>query len=146
MSKAKPSKRKPSPLTKGKKPPAKKKVAEPAQVTSSLVNDYVASLTGWHQKVVVALRKLIRSADKGIEERVKWGWPCYIWQGKIICGIMQTRESINFVLYRGAELNDPDFLIEGSGKAMRHVKLRALQDLKRKQFLSFIHQTIELVK
>ena len=34
------------------------------------------------------------------------------------------REHVNVGFFRGAELSDPDRLLEGTGKFMRHVKLR----------------------
>src|SRR6478609_2000560 len=91
---------------------------------SALVDDYVQSLSGWHQDVAKRLRKLIKAASKDLTEEVKWGWPCYTCGGKNICGFMHMRDTVNFVLYRGAKLDDPQGLIEGTGKSMRHVKLR----------------------
>jgi hypothetical protein len=122
-------------------PLAKKKTAKNF---SPLVEDYIASLTGWQRDVARELRKLIKSTTSSLKEEVKWGWPCYTSGGKNVCGFMHMRETVNFVLYRGADLKDPDDLIEGTGRSMRHVKLRSLADLRKKAFQSFIKETIRL--
>lgn len=45
--------------------------------------------------------------------------------------IAPAGEHVNLGFFYGADLDDPDGLLEGSGKAMRHIKLRSLADLKR---------------
>ncbi|MDP1828143.1 MAG: DUF1801 domain-containing protein [Archangium sp.] len=42
--------------------------------------------------------------------------------------IMPLREYVNLGLYQGALLKDPKRLLEGTGKGLRHVKIRSLQD------------------
>jgi hypothetical protein len=46
-----------------------------------------------------------------------------------ICVLVIYRDHVNLMFPRGVDLNDPNGLLEGSGKAMRHVKLRMLEDL-----------------
>jgi len=46
-----------------------------------------------------------------------------------ICLLVIYRDHVNLMFPRGVDLNDPNGLLEGSGKAMRHVKLRMLGDL-----------------
>lgn len=38
---------------------------------------------------------------------------------------------VNLGFYYGAELPDPEGLLEGTGKLMRHVKLRSVEDVRR---------------
>jgi hypothetical protein len=128
--------------------PLSKNQAAPNQKAdmSSLVDEYVGNLSGWKKEVAEKLRKVIRASSRELTEEVKWGWPCYTAGGKNICGFMDMRETVNFVLYLGAELTDPDGLIEGTGKSMRHVKLRASKDIDRSKFQKFIRQSLRLVK
>ena len=76
-------------------------------------------------------------------ETIKWGWPCYTAGGACVCGFMTMRDTLNFILFRGAELDDPDGLIEGTGKSMRHVKLRRPADIRPRQFKAFIKQSLK---
>jgi hypothetical protein len=93
-----------------------------------LVHEYVQSQTGWKKDVTAALREVVRSASRKLTEEVKWGWPCYTAGGKCICGFMAMRDTVNFVLYLGADLDDPDGLIERCGtssSAARKIFVRA---------------------
>ena len=45
--------------------------------------------------------------------------------------IMPFGSWINLGFFRGASLADPQRLLEGSGKKMRHVKMRSLEDAER---------------
>ncbi len=45
---------------------------------------------------------------------------------------------VNVGFFRGAELADPAHLLEGTGKYMRHVKLRAESDIDNKALITLI--------
>lgn len=45
--------------------------------------------------------------------------------------IMPQRTHVNLGLYQGARLPDPEGLLEGEGKLLRHVKLRSAADVER---------------
>ena len=89
---------------------------------------------------------MIRSASRELAEEVKWGWPCYTVGGRNVCSLMTMKSTVNFVLFLGAELEDPSGLIEGTGKSMRHVKLRSPEDIDRAKFRKFIKESIRLAK
>ncbi len=126
-------------------PLAKKQAAaKKQQDMSPLIDDYVEELTGWKKDVAEKLRAVIRAASRKLTEEVKWGWPCYTAGGKCVCGFMAMQQTVNFVLYLGAEVNDPRGLIEGTGKSMRHVKLRGLKDIRKPAFTRFIKESIRL--
>jgi|SRR6476660_6727971 len=48
-----------------------------------------------------------------------------------ICLLVVYRDHVNLMFPRGVDLNDPKGLLEGAGKAMRHVKMRAAADVDR---------------
>ena len=45
--------------------------------------------------------------------------------------VMPHKNWINLGFYQGAELADPDGLLEGTGAKLRHVKIRSLDDANR---------------
>lgn len=47
------------------------------------------------------------------------------------CHVAAYTSHVNLGFHRGAELPDPEGLLEGSGVRIRHVKIRALADLDR---------------
>ena len=89
-----------------------------------------------------ALRKLVRAASPGVTERVYLGWRVIMYSRKksargspakmsaMFCGIGPLRNGVNLYFHQGAKLPDPDDLLEGTGKGMRHVKIRSTKDIR----------------
>lgn len=77
------------------------------------------------------LRRLVREELPQAEETVYLGWRSAMYRdGREVCGIQPLRGGYcNLYFMRGAELADPNGLLEGTGKGMRHVKVRALAGL-----------------
>jgi hypothetical protein len=48
-----------------------------------------------------------------------------------ICSLIVYRQHVNLMFTRGVDMDDPCGLLEGSGKAIRHVKLRTPNDAGR---------------
>lgn len=44
---------------------------------------------------------------------------------------MVGKEHVTFAFMRGAALPDPEKLLEGTGKGVRHVKLRSIADVRK---------------
>lgn len=47
------------------------------------------------------------------------------------CYITAQKKHVNLGFYYGAELPDPENLLEGTGQLMRHIKLRSIEDVQR---------------
>jgi hypothetical protein len=45
--------------------------------------------------------------------------------------VMPQRGQVNLGFYRSAALDDPEGLLDGTGKAMRHVKVPSIEDADR---------------
>jgi hypothetical protein len=48
-----------------------------------------------------------------------------------ICLIVVYKDHVNLMFPRGVDLEDPRGLLEGSGKAMRHIKMLSTADIER---------------
>lgn len=57
-----------------------------------------------------------------------------------ICLIVVYRDHVNLLFPRGVDLKDPRGLLEGSGKAMRHVKMLSATDVERPGVRALIRQ------
>ena len=107
------------------------------------VEAYLADLTPPMRETVGALRSLIREAAPELDETFKWGRPCYEHHG-LVAYIKAAKAHVTFGFERGEELSDPEGLLEGSGKKMRHVKLRGPQDIRHEQFHSWLREAVAL--
>ena len=54
-----------------------------------------------------------------------------------------TDSYVNLGFFNGASLSDPNGRIAGTGKRMRHVKVRALEDVDQAQFESWIREAVD---
>jgi hypothetical protein len=52
--------------------------------------------------------------------------------------------SVNLGFWRGAELDDPDGLLEGGGDRMRHIRLRSVDDIREEAIGAFVRQAVDL--
>ena len=56
-----------------------------------------------------------------------------------VCAIRPAKDYVALRFYQsGVDLDDPDGLLEGTGKKMRHVKIWSERDIKRQLFASWI--------
>jgi Domain of unknown function (DU1801) len=53
-------------------------------------------------------------------------------------------DHVNLGFFRGAELDDSNGLLEGTGKGMRHVKIRIPGDIKRRELAIILKQAAGL--
>lgn len=58
------------------------------------------------------------------------------------CYLQVHGAHVNLGFYRGAELPDPQGLLEGTGKALRHVKLDGIAAAKRAPVLALLREAI----
>lgn len=63
-------------------------------------------------------------------------------QGQGFIHIATYSKHVNLGFDRGAELEDPDELLEGTGKSIRHVRLSGVSDLKRPAVMELIRGAV----
>ena len=94
------------------------------------INDYVKKARKF-EGVAKAVRSLMKKEVKGVEEYVNpWNIPSFDSNGPLCC-FMVGKFHVTFAFMRGASLTDPEKLLEGTGKGVRHVKLRNVADVKK---------------
>ncbi len=109
------------------------------------IDEYVEK-AGKQKGVVKGLRALVKKAIAGCEEYVNpWKIPSFDSDGTV-CGFMTGKEHVTFIFLRGAALPDPEGLLEGTGKSVRHVKVRTVEDLKRPALKKLIVEAAKLNK
>ena len=92
------------------------------------------------------LRAIIRAVDSNTVETVRLGDHAATYgvgPRKMTDGyayIMPKRGYINLGFYQGAVLADPAGLLEGTGKGLRHVKIRSVADANRPPVRALIAQ------
>lgn len=106
------------------------------------VEDY-ASRQGEFEEVVIALAELVRKAAPKANEAIKWAQPVWSQAGPF-CYLKAFKSYVNFGFWRGAELDDPKGLLEGTGNKMRHIKIESVRAIPATALKNFIKQAIKL--
>jgi Domain of unknown function (DU1801) len=60
-----------------------------------------------------------------------------------ICYIGVIQDHVNLGFIRGSELADPQRILEGTGKQMRHIKIRNMSDLERPAIRAYLQEACE---
>jgi len=51
---------------------------------------------------------------------------------------------VDFGFFNGAKLKDPAGILDGTGKKLRHVKVREPKDIRQKEFKALLKQAVAL--
>lgn len=92
------------------------------------------------REVAEGLRRLITATVSDASERAYSGWNNLIYshEGSDFCYIQPQRRWVNLGFPRGASLSDPSGVLEGTGRSLRHVKIRTPQDIDREEIRALI--------
>ena len=107
-------------------------------------DDWVADIDPKLRPLAQGLRRMFLEAAPDFRESIKWGKPCFEKKVRIFYIASQADKYVTLGLWQGALLPNPDGLIEGTGKRMRHVKIRSLEDLEAAALGRIIRQSVEL--
>src|SRR5436309_1497131 len=99
--------------------------------TADAVDLFIQKMDADQQEIAHTLRGIILKAAKSLDEAIKWGQPCFVGIGNV-CSIMTYPDHVNLVFFPGAELDDQDKLLEGTGKGMRHVKIWQVKGIRKR--------------
>lgn len=99
-------------------------VQEIAQVSRALLADVMPNITevAWPKQKI---------AGYGVGPKKMSEQFCYL-------AVFENHVNLGF--YYGADLDDPANLLEGTGKAMRHIKIRAVNDLQNPAIRQLVEQ------
>jgi hypothetical protein len=87
---------------------------------SNLIDAKIAELGGWRGETLARARNLIRAADPGVVEQVKWRKPSNpsgvpVWEHDgIVCTGETYKDKVKLTFDKGASLDDPAGLFNSS--------------------------------
>ena len=95
-----------------------------------LVDKWLAGHDGELGEIARRMFTQMRECGEDVREAVHDGCPTACIGDAAFAYVNVYSRHMNVGFFRGAELSDPNKLMEGTGKLMRHVKLRASDTLK----------------
>ncbi len=94
------------------------------------------------KKIISALRKLVKKTAPSLCESVKWGNGCWLGEEWPVIFLHAKDDHLQFGFFGGTGLLDPDALLQGSGKHVKHIKVYTLSDIDEAAFARLIRQAV----
>jgi predicted GIY-YIG superfamily endonuclease len=115
--------------------PKKEQLAHRFYDMNKEVQAYIEKQKSPQQEICLKLREIILKTFPDTKEEMKWGVPTFS-GGRFYIGAMKNQVNLGFSIngLTGKQVA----LFEGSGKTMRHIKIRALQDIDEKKIVKLL--------
>ena len=113
---------------------------------SALISKKIADLGDWRGATLARMRELVKQADPGVIEELKWmGTP--VWShGGIICTGETYKKVVKLTFSKGASLDDPAGLFNSSmdGKVRRAIDIHEGEQVDAAAFKALVRAAIAL--
>ncbi len=130
----------------------KKDAPQSSESPSELIDARIAELDDWRGEMLARLRTLIKEADPGVVEDVKWrkpsspgGVPVWSHDG-IICTGETYKSVVKMTFANGASLEDPSGLFNSSleGNTRRAIDFREGDEIDEKALKELVRAAVAL--
>lgn len=92
------------------------------------VTAYIEGASEEQRRIMESVRELVHGTVKDVREDFKWGRPIFA-TAKDFAYFKTAKSYVTFGFMQASKLDDPDGRLEGTGKDMRHIKLRNMADV-----------------
>ena len=92
------------------------------------VEEYIDQFDPAQREILSRLRELIYEVVPDATEAIKWRVPTFSLQ-KNICYIAGFKNHVTLAFYNGNMLTDPDGVLLGTGRYLKYLKFRSLDEL-----------------
>ena len=111
------------------------------------VDDYINASESW-QAELRQLRDILNATE--LTEEVKWGAPCYTYDGKNVVGMSGFKSYVGLWFHQGALLKDDNKVLvnaqEGVTKSLRQWRMTSAKDIKPAIIKRYVTEAIQLIK
>ena len=106
---------------------------------SQEVNEYIEKQNSPQKEICRILREIILKTYPNIKEEMKWGVPYY---GNIYYFVaLKTHVNLGFSIKK---LNPDEIkLLEGTGKTMRHIKIKNMKDIEEEKIVKLLKMVMD---
>jgi hypothetical protein len=110
------------------------------------IEQFLMQLPPEKRELALQIREIILSVNPEIEEAIKWGQLAFLIRKKYFTFIY-TYKHLNYLnlgFKQAVKLSDPKNLFEGTGKGMRHLKVRTAKDIPAAQIKKWVKEAMQL--
>lgn len=105
------------------------------------IDEFILSVDDEKSEILLSVRKLASTISQGAREDIKWNALCLFKSDRAFVGIMPYKKYVSVIFDRGSELHDPNGVLEGKGKEMRHIKIFNVSDIEDKNVAHYIEES-----
>lgn len=99
------------------------------------VEEYIANQPSPQKEICLKLRQILHKSFPQIKEELKWGVPTYD-DGKYYFVALKKHVNLGFLIQGLSK--EEIALLEGTGKTMRHLKIRTIEEIDEAYILNLL--------
>lgn len=110
------------------------------------VDEYIEKAQPFAKSILIHLRNLVHQASPAIEEKIKWGMPCFEYKG-ILCNMASFKQHCSFGFWKASLMSDPLLMFNAKSEtSMGHLgRITSLKDLPSdKKIIGYIKEAMKL--
>ena len=107
----------------------------------TILDQYLKTIPASHHELVQFLDSVITGAAPMLTSSLKWSNLTY-GASKNACVIVTHKNHVNLQFFQGAHLNDPQSLLMGTGKDIRHIKYASVDEIDAEYVAILLRQAI----
>lgn len=92
------------------------------------VTDYIQGAPEGQRQIMETIRALVARHVPGATENIKWGRPVFTAK-KDFAYLKTAKAYVTLGFFDAGKIHDPEQRLEGTGKTMRHLKLKTAADI-----------------
>ena len=109
------------------------------------ITDYISTAPVEQIELLEQLRILIHQSVDGVSEEIKWNFPVFC-KTKDFAYLRFSKKHITLGFYNIDKIKDPNNLLEGEGKTLKHIKIKNKEEgEKGENLIKFTNQLIHKV-
>ena len=118
-----------------------------SRLNQEVFDNWLADQPAESRQLLTDIRSAIIASGHNFTEGIKWGTPGY-WLPEIsrrnIVYIAPHSNYVRLGFFNGATMPDPNNLLEGTGKKLRHIKVHNLSDITPQTLTNYIQASTNL--
>lgn len=116
--------------------------------TNPKIERYFSGAKKWPEELA-KLRKILRSCE--LTEELKWGKPCYAWEGSNVVLIVPFKDTCALLFTKGALLKDPKGLLIKPGEntqSARQMRFTSAKEITKLESVvkAYVQEAVEVEK
>ena len=116
-------------------------MTDQSRFNKELFEDWLSEQPTDSHQLIRDIRTAIIDAGHNFTESIKWGTPGY-WLPEVsrrnICYIAPHANYVRLGFFNGATMPDPNNILEGTGKKLRHIKVYEVTDTNRQALTAYV--------